>query len=198
MEIDLDGIDLTATSATLSGLHRTPEHPAEQSLRGGTQTRGLLFDKVDPAITVLKQSIERSISTALAALPDDPAHPFLRRATGGFAFAGSWSVRLRSAGRHIRHIHPAGWLSSAAHIDLPPEVDGSGQAGALTFGVPESALGLGLDLDLSPRRVIALRAGKLVLLPSYFWHGTVPVISDNPRLTVAFDAVPVDSTATEV
>lgn len=69
MEIDLDGIDLTATSATLSGLHRTPEHPAEQSLRGGTQTRGLLFDKVDPAITVLKQSIERSISTALGPRP---------------------------------------------------------------------------------------------------------------------------------
>ncbi len=194
MEIDLDGIDLTATSATLSGLHRTLEHPAEQSLRGGTQTRGLLFDKVDPAITTLRESIERGISTALAALPDDPAHPFLRRATGGFAFAGSWSVRLRSAGHHIGHIHPAGWLSSATYIDLPPEVDGSGQAGALTFGVPESALGL----DLPPRRVIAPRAGKLVLFPSYFWHGTVPFISDQPRLTVAFDAVPVDSTAAEV
>ena len=190
-EIDLDGIDLPATSATLSGLHRTLEHPAEQSLRGGTQTRGLLFDKVDPAITALRESIERGVAAGLAGLPEDAGHPFLRRTTGHFAFAGSWSVRLRSEGHHIGHIHPAGWLSSAAYIDLPPEVDGNAQAGALTFGVPEAALGL----DLPPRRIIAPRPGKLVLFPSYFWHGTVPFISDKPRLTVAFDALPVDSGA---
>jgi hypothetical protein len=29
-----------------------------------------------------------------------------------------------------------------------------------------------------------------VLFPSYFWHGTVPFQSDQPRVTVAFDAVP--------
>lgn len=190
MEIDLDGVDLPATSTVLSSLHRTLDHPAEQSLRGGTQTRGLLFDKADPAITALRQSIERGILTALATLPHDPTHPFLRRTTGRFTFAGSWSVRLRSEGHHIGHIHPAGWLSSAAYIDLPPEVDGSGQAGALTFGVPEALLGL----DLPPRRIVTPRPGKLVLFPSYFWHGTVPFISDQSRLTVAFDAVPVDST----
>jgi hypothetical protein len=30
----------------------------------------------------------------------------------------------------------------------------------------------------------------LVLFPSYFWHGTIPFQSPQPRLTVAFDAVP--------
>jgi len=29
-----------------------------------------------------------------------------------------------------------------------------------------------------------------VLFPSYFWHGTLPFSSVQPRLTVAFDAVP--------
>jgi hypothetical protein len=29
-----------------------------------------------------------------------------------------------------------------------------------------------------------------VLFPSYVWHGTVPFAGDQPRLTVAFDAVP--------
>jgi len=29
-----------------------------------------------------------------------------------------------------------------------------------------------------------------VLFPSYFWHGTLPFHSDQPRLTVAFDVVP--------
>jgi hypothetical protein len=32
--------------------------------------------------------------------------------------------------------------------------------------------------------------GLLVLFPSYFWHGTLPFKSEEPRLTVAFDAVP--------
>jgi hypothetical protein len=32
--------------------------------------------------------------------------------------------------------------------------------------------------------------GKLVLFPSYFWHGTVRFTANRPRLTVAFDVVP--------
>ena len=30
---------------------------------------------------------------------------------------------------------------------------------------------------------------RLVLFPSYMWHGTVPFAGDEPRLTVAFDLV---------
>ena len=33
------------------------------------------------------------------------------------------------------------------------------------------------------------RAGRLVLFPSYMWHGTVPFSSADPRLTCAFDIV---------
>jgi Flp pilus assembly protein TadD len=192
MEIDLDGVDLPGTASTLSELHRTLEHPADQSLRGGTQTRGSLFGKADPAILALRDSISRGITDALGQLPNEPTHPFLRRKSTSFAFAGSWSVRLRTEGHHIGHIHPSGWLSSAAYIDLPPEVIGSEGAGALTFGVPETLLGL----DLPPRRIVAPRLGKLVLFPSYFWHGTMPFTSTTSRLTVAFDALPVDSPET--
>jgi hypothetical protein len=32
--------------------------------------------------------------------------------------------------------------------------------------------------------------GRLVLVPSYRWHGTVPFQSGDPRLTIAFDVVP--------
>jgi hypothetical protein len=42
---------------------------------------------------------------------------------------------------------------------------------------------------------VAPLPGKLVLFPSYFWHGTLPFTSAAPRLTVAFDAVSVDSPA---
>jgi hypothetical protein len=43
-----------------------------------------------------------------------------------------------------------------------------------------------LDAELSVRPEL----GLLVLFPSYFWHGTLPFHSEQPRLTVAFDVVP--------
>ena len=95
-------------------------------------------------------------------------------------------MRLRGQGFHISHIHPSGWLSSAFYVAVPPEVAADGPGGNLVFGVPETALGL----DLAPRRVVVPVPGRLVLFPSYVWHGTVPFESAAPRLTVAFDALP--------
>lgn len=171
----------------LEALHSTQLHPADQTLRGGTQTRGILFDRRSPAVQGLAQAIRTATQTALGALAFDMDHPFLRRLRDDIAFAGSWSVRLASAGFHVNHIHASGWISSACYIALPPEVaQGKDAAGALQFGSPDSALGL----DLSPRRIVAPAEGRLVLFPSYMWHGTLPFDSDAHRLTVAFDAMP--------
>jgi hypothetical protein len=161
-------------------------HPAEQSLRGGTQTRGNIFEKRNPDMRGFADHVRQAVESMLPRLPLDATHPFLRRNSGRINFAGSWSVRLTSSGFHTNHIHQSGWLSSAFYLSLPPEV-GTSQAGALTFGVPDAAFGL----DLEPRRVEIPRAGRLVLFPSYFWHGTVPFESQSPRITMAFDAVPV-------
>ena len=141
-----------------------------------------------PAVQALVAAIREGVEARLAALPDDTSHPFLARNTSRIAFRGGWSVRLASAGFHTSHIHPAGWLSSAFYVALPGEVAGNAGPGALAFGVPDAALGL----DLSPRRVVAAEEGRLVVFPSYFWHGTLPFESTTPRLTVAFDALPVD------
>ena len=134
--------------------------------------------------------MKTQIEACLAGLPKDDTHPFLGRNTGRARFAGSWSVRLRSGGFHISHIHHTGWISSALYISLPKEVaalpDGATGPGALMFGVPDETL----DLDLTPRRVEPPRVGRLVIFPSYFWHGTIPFESEQPRLTVAFDALP--------
>ncbi|HUE65627.1 MAG TPA: putative 2OG-Fe(II) oxygenase, partial [Rhizomicrobium sp.] len=52
----------------------------------------------------------------------------------------------------------------------------------------ESPFGLGKDDR--PSRVVTPAVGKLVLFPSYFWHGTARFMANHPRLTVAFDVVP--------
>ena len=178
----------------LHALHNTSHHPPDQSLREGTQTRGHLFERRSPMIQALAGQIRRQVEERIAGLPADPTHPFLSRNTCKMDFIGSWSVRLRSGGYHVSHIHQEGWLSSALYIELPESVVEAGRAakpgdesdGALVFGVPSTIFGL----DLAPRRIERPEVGRLVVFPSYFWHGTLPFRSDSPRLTTAFDMVP--------
>jgi tetratricopeptide (TPR) repeat protein len=181
---------MAALASDLTELHSSQHHPLEQSLRHGTQTRGLLFDRRIASVQALARQVKAQIEARLADLPMDERHPFLGRNTGRTRFAGSWSVRLRSGGFHISHIHHTGWISSALYISLPDEVaalpENTAGPGALAFGVPDEALGL----DLTPRRVEPPRVGRLVIFPSYFWHGTLPFESEQPRMTVAFDALP--------
>jgi tetratricopeptide (TPR) repeat protein len=180
---------LSELAATLTGMHEAQRHPAEQSLRGGTQTRGILFERRAPVLQALAAQIRRQVVQRLEELQVDASHPFLSKLTQDITYAGSWSVRLASEGFHISHIHPQGWLSSAFYVEVPSEVGAAGAAlpaGALAFGIPDSALGL----TLTPRRVEVPVAGRLVIFPSYFWHGTIPFTSTAHRLTVAFDAVP--------
>jgi tetratricopeptide (TPR) repeat protein len=187
MTVDLDAAPnfFEELAGQLTAMQTPREHPAEQSLRGGTQTRGNLFDRRDPLIERLVAQIRTGVRRLLRGLPDDPTHPFLSRNTGAIDFAGSWSVRLRNGGFHINHVHQHGWMSSALYVSLPPEME-QHDTGALVFGVPDAALGL----DLSPRRVERPKVGRLIVFPSYFWHGTMPFEGAGPRLTVAFDALP--------
>lgn len=171
----------------LEALHRMQSHPLDQSLRGGTQTNGFLFRLKNPVLKALQIQIRKAVESVVATFPNDPAHPFWGRRSGGIDFSGAWSVRLRSQGYHTNHFHSQGWLSSALYIALPDEVrNGKGTDGHIQFGVPTAEMGL----KLPPRRIVKPEVGKLVLFPSYMWHGTIPFSSDEPRMTVAFDVVP--------
>lgn len=185
--LEIDDYDLDAAADVLRRLHVAREHPFEQTLRGGTQTTGSLFLRSDLYITRLRLAIEGAIRRYIDALPPAVAgHPLLDRPRGAFRFAGSWSVRLRAgAGHHVNHVHPAGWLSSACYLVLPPDLGEAGEAGWLTLGEPPEELRTGL----APLGLIEPREGHLALFPSYLWHGTRP-FGAGERMTVAFDVLP--------
>jgi tetratricopeptide (TPR) repeat protein len=176
-----------ALAEDLANLHTRNVEPLEQTLRGGTQSPGYLFDRPTHALAGLRERIREAVGDYVSALPSDPAHPLLGRKDAEFDFAGAWSCRLRSSGFHSNHVHAQGWISSAYYVSLPDVVaDESRQQGWLKFG--ESSIGLS-ERD-RPERTVKPEVGKLVLFPSYFWHGTVPFASQDARLTVAFDVVP--------
>jgi tetratricopeptide (TPR) repeat protein len=187
--IDPPGGDRTAFNAALDAaltpLHRSRRHPLEQTLRGGTQTSDDLFTLAVPEVAAVRERIRTAVADYIAALPDDPDHPFTRRSTGAFRFTGSWSVRLRDQGYHENHLHPEGWISAVYYVAVPDAVDENRQ-GWLTFG--RTALRLG-DRE---RELAAVRPepGMLVLFPSYFYHGTLPFSDSAHRTTIAFDVAP--------
>src|SRR5258707_7581608 len=79
----------------------------------------------------LRRAIVEAVEDHVAKLPPSrPGRPTLIEQRSPILFNGSWSVRLTGGGRHIDHLHPAGWLSSALYISLPSEDErGAGEAG---------------------------------------------------------------------
>ncbi len=169
----------------LHQLHDGSPLPLGQSLRGGSQTRGILFDRTEPEFAELRDAIVATVEQYRGALPEhDAAHPLLRHRDSEWALAGSWSVRLNGGGDfHTAHIHPQGIVSSALYLEVPDETaDANGKAGWLEVGRPAADLGL----DLGPRRTLEPKPGHMALFPSTLYHGTRP-FTDGRRMTVAFD-----------
>jgi hypothetical protein len=191
---------LEALLHVLLPLHRARREPMQQSLRKGSQTPGRLFGRNIPLLEQVRAALLRAVEGWISRLPNDADHPFLSRKRPDVHIGGSWSVKLRSSGRHANHIHSEGWMSSAFYVSLPPSV-GEGNAsartpapGAIQFGQPPEELGLAL----TPRRVIQPVPGRLALFPSYLWHGTIPFFDEAPRVTVAFDMTPTTGHAVPV
>jgi tetratricopeptide (TPR) repeat protein len=170
-------------------LHRSPLRPLAQSLRGGSQTERNLPADV-PVIADFFAMLAEPIRDYLQRLQPQCGHPTDRRRRTDYRIAGSWSVQLQPGGFHTNHVHPQGWLSSAYYIELPERVaaadtDGS-RAGWLQFGEPAMPRPV-----CAPDLYVQPAPGKLVLFPSFFWHGTVPFEEGGRRLTAAFDVLPV-------
>lgn len=189
---DMAGFN-AALAEALTRLHTDAQAPIDQTLRQGTQTRGNLFDLGLPLVTALRTQIEAAITTWLATRPADPAHPLFGRNTGRWRFTDSWSSRLRSTGFHTNHVHGHGWLSSCYYVAAPPAalqpgVKADRPAGWIQFGEPD--LPEPARSRLPPLRFEAPKPGRLLLFPSWLWHGTMPFVDEAHRLTIAFDVLP--------
>jgi tetratricopeptide (TPR) repeat protein len=170
--------------AYLDQLHPKTEAYLEQSLYGGTQTEGMLFGAGHALVEKVRIRIEQAISTYIAELQADANHPFLARHNKNFRYAGAWSCLMRGQGFHTNHLHPEGWISSCYYVTVPGETDNpQTHNGWIKFGEPS----LALPLKDPVRRAVQPVPGRLVLFPSYMWHGTIPLQASSPRTTIAFD-----------
>jgi hypothetical protein len=171
---------LSDLSIDIAHEHPFRAHPFNQSLRGGSQAVNILHSS-RPALSAFASALQGPIARYIETLATAP-EPLRRRYLGSYAFKGMWSVRLHAGGRHVSHVHPAGWISSACYLQLP---DAPEPEGWIEFGRP----GIPCQPDLPAEYRIRPEPGMLVLFPSYMWHGTIP-FGTGERLTAAFDLRP--------
>ncbi len=166
----------------LRAAHGYRAHPFHQSVRHGSQASDILQHD-HAAVRALPEALDGPIKRFIAALGQG-GDPLRARNTGNYVFQGMWSIRMGAGGFHIDHVHPKGWLSSACYVEVPRS--GNGKEGWIKFGQP----GVRTMPALEAEYFIEPAPGKLLLFPSYMWHGTVPFTDPSTRLSVAFDLTP--------
>lgn len=169
----------------LRHLHTARFENLDQSVRGGTQTDGVLFQRIEPEIRAVRAAVADAVSTHIARQASiDLRHPVLKHVRNRIPrFSGSWSVRLREKGFHANHVHPAGWFSAVLYVELPESMgNDQGKEGWLVLGEPQAEL----RLDITPTRFVEPLPGRLAIFPSVMWHGT-RAFEAGERLTVSFD-----------
>lgn len=183
---DIDGFH-GKLGVQIDQIHQRAGQYFSQTLRGGTRASEAIFEFHEKSRDLLKAQIVGAVSHYISDMPARPDHAFWGRRTDlAFQFTGSWSSRMKAGGFHANHIHD-GWISSVYYVNVPEATaDPLSHQGWLKFGEPPPDL----NFRDAIRRLVRPRPGRLVLFPSYMWHGTVPFHTDEVRTTIAFDAVP--------
>ena len=177
---------LADLAKVLNRMHPYAQHPFHQSLRHGSQTMQPITGTTEPALVAFFQAIDKPIREHMAHLGQG-ADPLRRRNTGKYLIDSAWSVSLKPGGFHKDHFHPQGWLSSAFYVETPDEaLESADRQGWIRFGQPP----IKTDPALPPEHHVRPQPGRLVLFPSYMWHGTEPFTTNERRMTIAFDVVP--------
>ncbi|MGH1422435.1 MAG: putative 2OG-Fe(II) oxygenase [Hyphomonas sp.] len=177
-----------ALSSELIMLRRFQREPLNQSFKGGAQSARDLSRIKTGAIGAYVSSLDAPIQRYLREIGAFENSPAMRLdESEGYEFSGMWSIEMKPGGRHVNHIHPAGWISSAFYVAVPESVGVStDKQGWFHFGQPPHSSHPALE----PAGWVEPIPGKLVLFPSWMWHGTTSFCSDERRLTVPFDLIP--------
>lgn len=166
---------LSEVGVALRRLHPFETHPFDQSAKHAAQSAVDPRAVGDPAVDRLFERIEAAVGDYVEIMAPSGAAPAWR-------ISGAWSIRMRAGGRHLDHVHPRGWISSAAYLDLPRAAEGADRQGWIRFGAGRFGM-----FSQPALHWVRPEIGKLVLFPSHLWHGTEPFEGEGERLTVAFD-----------
>ena len=154
-------------------------------LRNGTQTAGDIFSHREVMRSdieaVLRQEIDK-YRTHFAGSKEG----FIQNWPSAYRLRG-WLVSMQSGGALAAHMHEGGWISGSVYINVPPKSKPHSGNLVLCAGDQEN--------DFSAKsiheRIVEVKTGGLCLFPSSLRHYTVPFVSSEARVVLAFDVVQV-------
>ena len=156
--------------------------------RFGYQTDDIGYSTA-PAIRALNALLTAAVQRRADLARRAPAHAFDRAVPDDFRLY-SWGVIIREKGHQAPHFHPHGWLSGVYYIEVPDEISEADpeRSGWIEFGRGDERWNK--KTTEMPVRQVKPEAGVLLTFPSYFWHNTRPLRTNKPRISFAFDVIP--------
>jgi len=150
---------------------------------GGMQSHELFNRHDDPLSLRLSEKLTPHISAYQQQLSNTTAH-VASPSSGSTMRLSGWGVVLRQGGKQIRHTHPESDISGVLYLACPSaeSEDLSDQEGALWFSPNPDVQDKEIGIYVTPK------PGLLVLFPSFLPHETIPFVSKEDRICIAFNA----------
>ena len=151
-----------------------------------------LFDWPDRPVAELRDYCWQQLYRAIGELNGYTRDELLRLHIG----AESWFHITRKGGYFALHNHPMASWSGVYCVAAGDDRSGIEDSGLLSFVSPMAANTMYIDMAIArmgqpyaygPRN-FKLKAGQLVLFPSWVLHEVRPYFGDGERITVAFNA----------
>jgi uncharacterized protein (TIGR02466 family) len=164
--------------------------PAGFATKNGSQTVGdLLTTSNHPLLQIIEHQIHLAVKNYVTGLELSEKHPMVLAAPKEYRIA-SWAVVLNNDGHQDAHVHLDGWLSGVYYFNVPKEIKESieGNPGSIKFGEWREVFGTNQDYKT---HFIKPAAGMIITFPSFLWHKTIPFQSEEERVCIAFDIIPV-------
>jgi len=170
-------------------LHVPPEADPHYHQPALAITSEFFGPKEGPA-AALEAIARKGVEDYIARIPKGSNHRFLMKPPKKWAWA-SWAAVLHYQGNLDPHIHMDGYISGV-YYPLLPEIVGKperGQEGFFELGRPPADFPITEPTGIMP---VKPEEGLMILFPSYFYHCTIPFVSDHRRISIAFDVCPRD------
>ncbi len=156
-----------------------------KSMRGGWQSPRDFLTAGDAASEALLKLLDIGIRTASA----QRARADPRTARIEYDVI-SWANCSEAGDFNMAHDHPMSSWSAVYYVSCPPSSGREPDEGNLSFLDPRNAPQiLGIVERTGIRHDIAPAEGLMVLFPSWLRHAVLPHRSDQPRMSIAFNAL---------
>lgn len=148
---------------------------------------GELFDEPKGPMAAFEMMMREAVIEYIATVPGEPTHPFIAHLPRKWRLA-CWATRLAGQGHLDPHIHFTGYIGGVYYPLLPDVVSALDQDGAGWFELGRPPARFCLAVPPMVRRVQP-KEGRLLIFPGYFFHNTIPFVSTQRRISIAFDLI---------